>query len=113
MARDMFGDVVEPSVRVGSKQGYTVTVSIIVHLVLFITLIVVPLMAYDILPTPPNMINAFVAEPVQRSHWLSCLTQIRRASGCRCVNASLHPRSACGVCGGTGVENRAAVNVGT
>src|SRR5215471_13247238 len=59
----MFGDVVSPSVRVGSKQGYTVTVSIIVHTVLFAALVIIPLMAYDVLPTPPNMINAFVAAP--------------------------------------------------
>ena len=31
MAREMFGDVVEPSIKVGSQMWYTVPVSIIVH----------------------------------------------------------------------------------
>ena len=31
MAREMFGDVVEPSIKVGSQKWYTVPLSIIVH----------------------------------------------------------------------------------
>ena len=31
MAKDMFGDIVEPSIKVGSKKWYTVPVSIIAH----------------------------------------------------------------------------------
>ena len=31
MPRDMFGDIVEPSIKVGSQKWYTVPVSIVVH----------------------------------------------------------------------------------
>ena len=34
MPRDMFGDVVEPSIKVGSQKWYTVPLSIIVHTVI-------------------------------------------------------------------------------
>ena len=34
MPRDMFGDIVEPSIKVGSKKWYTVPLSIIVHTVI-------------------------------------------------------------------------------
>ena len=34
MPRDMFGDIVEPSIKVGSKEWYTVPLSIIVHTVI-------------------------------------------------------------------------------
>ncbi len=35
MPRDMFGDVTNPSVKVGSQAWYTVPVSILAHIVLF------------------------------------------------------------------------------
>ena len=62
MAREMFGDVVKPSISVGSKQWYTLPLSILAHVVIIGALIVIPLMATDILPTPPSMM-AFVAAP--------------------------------------------------
>ena len=34
MPRDMFGDVVNPSIRVGSQKRYTVPLSILVHVVI-------------------------------------------------------------------------------
>ena len=34
MPRDMFGDIVEPSIKVGSQKWYTVPLSIIVHTVI-------------------------------------------------------------------------------
>src|SRR5437588_229795 len=58
----MFGDIVEPSIKVGSKKWYTVPLSIIVHTVIIAALIIIPLMAFDALPTPPAMM-AFVAAP--------------------------------------------------
>jgi protein TonB len=58
----MFGDIVEPSVKVGTKQWYTVPVSIAVHTAAVLALIVIPLMAADVLPTPPSML-AFAAAP--------------------------------------------------
>ena len=53
MPRDMFGDVTNPSVKVGSQAWYTVPVSILAHVVLFAGVIIIPLMAADVLPTPP------------------------------------------------------------
>jgi protein TonB len=58
--RELFGDVSNPIVRVGSQKWYTVPLSIAVHVVLFAGIIIIPLMATDVLPTPPTMM-AFVA----------------------------------------------------
>ena len=60
MPRDMFGDVVDPSIKVGSQKWYTVPLSIAAHVLLFAAVIIIPLMATDVLPTPPAMM-AFVA----------------------------------------------------
>ena len=62
MPREMFGDVVDPSIKVGSQKWYTVPLSIIAHVVLFAAVIIIPLMATDMLPTPPSMM-AFVGAP--------------------------------------------------
>jgi protein TonB len=56
----MFGDVVEPSIKVGSRKWYTVPLSIVVHSALIAIIVIVPLMAADALPSPPSII-AFVA----------------------------------------------------
>jgi protein TonB len=56
----MFGDVVESSIKVGSQKWYTVPLSIVAHVGLFAAVIIIPLMATDVLPTPPSMM-AFVA----------------------------------------------------
>jgi protein TonB len=58
----MFGDVVDPSIKLGSQKWYTVPLSIIAHVVLFAAVIIIPLMATDVLPTPPSMM-AFVGAP--------------------------------------------------
>src|SRR5574339_1208310 len=58
----MFGDVVDPSIKVGSQAWYTVPLSILAHVVLFAAVIIIPLMATDVLPTPPTM-TAFVGNP--------------------------------------------------
>jgi len=57
----MFGDIVDPSIKVGSRSWYTVPLSIAVHTAILLALIIIPLMATDVLPTPPGMMNAFVA----------------------------------------------------
>ncbi|MEQ1869960.1 MAG: hypothetical protein ABL961_08040, partial [Vicinamibacterales bacterium] len=62
MPRDMFGDVVNPSVKVGSRSWYTVPLSIVAHTVALGAIVAIPLMAADVLPTPPSMM-AFVAAP--------------------------------------------------
>jgi protein TonB len=58
--RDLFGDVVNPSIKLGSQKWYTVPLSILAHVVLFAAVIIIPLMAADVLPTPPNVMGAFV-----------------------------------------------------
>jgi protein TonB len=49
----MFGDVVDPSIKVGSQKWYTVPLSIAAHVIIFAAVIIIPLMATDVLPTPP------------------------------------------------------------
>ena len=41
MPRDMFGDVVEPSIKVGSKKWYTVPLSIIAHTVIIGAVVII------------------------------------------------------------------------
>jgi hypothetical protein len=53
-AGHMFSDIVEPSIKVGNKAWYTVPLSILVHTVLIGAVIIIPLMAADMLPTPPS-----------------------------------------------------------
>src|SRR5262245_50631305 len=58
----MFGDIVNPSIKVGSKKWYTLPLSIIVHSAIILGIIIDPLIPPDILPKPPAMM-AFVAAP--------------------------------------------------
>jgi len=58
--RDMFNDVVNPTIKIGSKKWYTVPLSIALHVAVIGLFVIVPLMAADILPTPPAMM-AFIA----------------------------------------------------
>ena len=67
MPRDMFGDVVDPSVKVGSQKWYTVPLSIIAHVAIFAAVIIIPLMATGNMPTPPTMM-AFVGAPPPPPH---------------------------------------------
>jgi len=60
--RDMFGDIVSPSIKLGSQKWYTVPLSILAHVAIFAAVIIIPLMATDVLPTPPTML-AFVGAP--------------------------------------------------
>ena len=48
MPRDMFGDVVAPSIKVGSQAWYTVPLSILAHVALFAAVIIIPLAYYII-----------------------------------------------------------------
>ena len=54
MPRDMFGDVVDPSIKVGGQKWYTVPLSILVHTAGLIGIIVIPLLAADALPEVPS-----------------------------------------------------------
>ena len=56
----MFGDVVDPSIKFGNKQGYSVLLTFVLEIVVVGLVVIIPLMAADVLPTPPSML-AFVA----------------------------------------------------
>ena len=81
MPRDMFGDVTNPSVKVGSQAWYTVPVSILAHIVLFAGVIIIPLMAADVLPTPPTMM-AFVGAPPTQLPQSACRRSCGRQRTC-------------------------------
>ena len=57
--KTMFGDIVQPSVNVGTRRWYTVPLSIAIHAAAIFVLIVIPLMAYDVLPTPYSAMDSF------------------------------------------------------
>ena len=44
MPRELFGDVVDPSIKVGGQKWYTVPLSIFAHVALFAAVIIIPLM---------------------------------------------------------------------
>lgn len=52
MPRDLFGDVTRPSITVGTRKWYTVPLSLVSHTVVVAAVVIVPLMATDVLPTP-------------------------------------------------------------
>ncbi len=62
MPRDMFGDVVDPSIKMGNKMWYTVPLTMLIQASVVAALIIVPLMATGVLPTTPSMM-AFVSAP--------------------------------------------------
>ena len=64
MPRDLFGDVSDPSIRLGSRKWYTVPVSLAVHTAALLVLIVVPLMAAGALPVPRGDEMFISIEPV-------------------------------------------------
>jgi protein TonB len=57
MPRDLFGDVSDPSVRVGSRKWYTVPLSLFVHTVFLLLVVVIPLVATGALPDPRTTLN--------------------------------------------------------
>jgi protein TonB len=52
MPHDLFGDVVSPSVSVGTGRWYTVPVSVLAHAVGLAAVLVAPILAIDVLPLP-------------------------------------------------------------
>jgi hypothetical protein len=61
---NMFRDIVEPSIRVGSRKPFALPLSIAVHVILVAVLLLVPLMAPGVLPTPAAALMAFVSRDV-------------------------------------------------
>ena len=60
--QQMFGEISNPTIMVGSQKWYTVPVSIATHVVVIAAIVIIPLMASDILPIAPSMM-AFVSAP--------------------------------------------------
>ncbi len=60
VAGELFREIAHPAVRVGTRKGYTVPLSILVHAVAVAGVVIAPLMAVDVLQ-PPGSITAFVA----------------------------------------------------
>jgi protein TonB len=56
MAAELFEDIVDPSTSVGTRQWYTVPLSILAHAVALAGLVVVPLVAAGMLPTPESVL---------------------------------------------------------
>lgn len=63
MTRDLFGDVVERANSIGQGRWYTVPLSVASHLVLVVALIVVPLTATGLFPTPQSVLVFAMAAP--------------------------------------------------
>ena len=61
MTDKMFRDVVEPSIKVGSKRGVSVPLSMSVHGLIVALLIIAPLVAPGVLPTPPTVLAPIIA----------------------------------------------------
>ena len=55
----MFGDIVEPSVNLGTRRWHTFPLSIAVHAVVIVAVVIIPLIAYDVLPTPYSRMDSF------------------------------------------------------
>jgi protein TonB len=64
MQQRLFEDLLESDVVAHkTKQGYTLPVSIAIHLVVLIAVIVVPLLTSEDLPEPTSVVKAFFVEP--------------------------------------------------
>ena len=55
MAGQIFGEIANPSIRVGTQKWYTVPVSILAHAALIAAVVIVPLLAAAALPFPACM----------------------------------------------------------
>lgn len=61
MAHDLFSDVSSPTVRYRSSSRWTMPLSIAAHVAVVAVVVIIPLMAADVLPTPDSGRLAFVA----------------------------------------------------
>lgn len=61
MAHDLFSDVSSPTVRYRSSSRWTMPLSIAAHVAIVAVVVIIPLMAADVLPTPDSGRLAFVA----------------------------------------------------
>jgi protein TonB len=63
MPRDLFGDVAHPSMGLGSRKWYTLPLSLVLHTAVVAAVVIVPLMAADVLPTPSTVMAFVVGTP--------------------------------------------------
>jgi periplasmic protein TonB len=64
MQQRLFEDLLDSDVKThGTKQGYTLPVSIAIHIVVIIAVVVIPLMTAEALPEPTSVVKAFFVEP--------------------------------------------------
>jgi periplasmic protein TonB len=60
----LFEDLIESDVKKhGTKQGYTLPVSIAIHSIVLLAVVVVPLLTSEELPEPTSVVKAFFVEP--------------------------------------------------
>lgn len=60
----MFRDIVEPSIRVGTRKPFALPLSIAAHVLIVAVLLLVPLLAPGVLPIPAAALMAFVSRDV-------------------------------------------------
>src|SRR5688500_18380897 len=63
MPRELFGDVTDPSITVGSRKWYTVPLSLAAHTLVLSIVVVIPLMATGVLPMPRSTDTFMIVEP--------------------------------------------------
>src|SRR5438094_552398 len=95
----MFGDVVEPSIKIGSKKWYTVPLSIATHTVIIGAVIIIPLMAADVLPTPPApvRVGGNIRPPTKTKDvkpTYPAIAQSARVQGVVIIEATIGPNGA-------------------
>lgn len=62
MPSNLFGDVVNPSVKTVNRSGLTVAVTMIAEVLILIAIVVVPLMASGVLPNPATTMSYTITE---------------------------------------------------
>jgi periplasmic protein TonB len=64
MQQRLFEDLLDSDVKAHkTKQGYTLPVSIAIHIVVIIAVVVIPLLTAEALPEPTSVVKAFFVEP--------------------------------------------------
>src|SRR5438067_617413 len=63
MGFDVFGSLTSSPVSVGTRKWYTVPLSVLAHMVALLALVVVPLVATGMLPTPESVMVFTVTPP--------------------------------------------------
>jgi protein TonB len=83
MSRDLFGNVTDPSIKLGSRKWYTVPLSLLVHSLVLLAVIVVPLLATGTLPLPQSSVVFVpaVAAPTPPPPAVRRVEQVRKPSG--------------------------------